>query len=1061
MVKKSLRKNTFREIKNSLGRYLAILAIVALGVGFFSGLKVTREAMVTTADAYFRDNALFDFRLISTIGLYDEDISAIRELDFVEKAEGACSADVIVTVPDGSDVVVKFHTYSDTINKVILLSGRIPENASECLVDASMYSEDMIGSHLRVSNINKEDTLEMLKETELTVVGICKSAYYINFERGNTTLGSGKISGFVMVSQEEFDTDYHTEIYVLTDAASGRIYSDPYKDRIDEYTDIFEEILPIRAKDKYDELYADAKQELEDAWAEVYDAEADIEDAKIKIADGEQELIDGEQEIADGEQEILDHEQEIADAEKDIADAEKKIRDGEKELADAGKEIADGEKQLAEGWDNYHANLADYNTQVEALENKKAQIALLPPQMQASYQAELTQAQMQLAGYEQALIQAKEQLKASEQELEAARQKVSEGEAELKKHKKQLQDGKNDLKEGKEKLEEGKAELADARTKLEDGKKELSEHKQELAEGEADLADAKIKLQDAEKELADFEEPDTYVLSRNTNIGYVCFENDSAIVEGIGNVFPVFFFLVAALVCMTTMNRMIEEQRTQVGVMKALGYSEAMIMGKYLFYAGSAAIIGAVIGFFGGSYLFPAVIWEAYSIMYTITPIVFVVNPTLAILSLIVAVLCSMGATYLTLEKELKEQAAELIRPKAPANGQRVFLEYIPFIWKKLSFTGKVSVRNAFRYKKRFFMMILGVGGCYGLLITGFGIKDSITDVCERQFVDVQKYDLTVTFREDTPLNDREEFETIVSSEGEYFYVSTGSVDAEAKGKVKSVTLAVLSDPVDGKSAAEFVNFMSEKDEKIPLPGKGEAIINSKTARNLGISVGDTLILRDPNLKEIRVRVAGCMKNYVYNWAYINADTYREAMGEEADFNTAYVRSDAEDDYAFGARIGNAEHVASVSVSDELSKRIDNMMESLNEIVLLVIFCAGALAFIVMYNLTNINITERLREIATLKVLGFYSGETAVYVFRENIILTALGCVAGLFMGYGLHRYVMYNINVDAVSFDVKILPLSYFLGIGFTFLFALIVDLALSVKLEHIKMAESLKSVE
>ncbi|MCR4589140.1 MAG: FtsX-like permease family protein, partial [Lachnospiraceae bacterium] len=902
---------------------------------------------------------------------------------------------------------------------------------------------------------------DLLTQKEFTVVGICQSPLYMNFERGNTTLGSGKIGGFVIVPRESFDPDQYTEIYVITDASKEEIYTKAYDDKIDTYTDFFEEWLPVRAQSKYEELYSEAQQEIDDAWEEIHDAEKEIEDAKIKIADGEQELIDGQQEIEDGEQEILDAEQEIADAEQDIADAQKKIKDGEKELADAKTEITEGEEKLTEGYAAYNKNLADYQSKVEALEAQKAEIAMLPAAMQAAYMEEVQKAEAELQSYEGALVQAKAELDAKKQQLEAAKEEVALGEAEIKQHKKELKDGEEDLEEARTKVEDGKKELADARNELEDGKKELEDARQELADGEAELADAKIKLEDGEEELAEFEEPDTFVLSRNTNIGYVCFDNDSAIVEGIGNVFPVFFFLVAALVCMTTMNRMIEEQRTQIGVMKALGYSEGMIMGKYLFYAGTAANIGAVAGFLGGSYLFPLVIWEAYSIMYTIKPIEFVINPALAILSLLVAILCSVGATFVTLDKELREQAAELIRPKAPATGRRVFLEYIDFIWKRMSFISKVSVRNAFRYKKRFFMMILGVGGCYGLLITGFGIKDSIADVCDRQFIDVQKYDLSVTFEEDTPLNERLEFEEIASSEGEYFYVAAKTVDADANGKVKSLTLVVLSDPEEEKSGEDFISFQTEKGEKIPLPEDGEAIITSKLARNLGLSIGDRVVLRDPDLNEIEARVSGIMQNYVYNWAYINEETYREERGEAPDYNTAYVKTDAEDTYALGAKLGNAAHVSSVSVSDELSKRIDNMMQSLNQIVLLVIFCAGMLAFIVMYNLTNINITERLREIATLKVLGFYSGETAVYVFRENVILTALGCVVGLFLGYALHRYVMFNINVDAVSFDVKILPQSYLIGIALTFLFALIVDLVLSVKLEKIKMAESLKSVE
>ncbi|MBR6003516.1 MAG: ABC transporter permease [Lachnospiraceae bacterium] len=511
---------------------------------------------------------------------------------------------------------------------------------------------------------------------------------------------------------------------------------------------------------------------------------------------------------------------------------------------------------------------------------------------------------------------------------------------------------------------------------------------------------------------------------------------------------------------MTTMNRMVEEKRTEVGTMKALGYSEADIMGKYLFYAGSAAIIGCVGGFFVGSKLFPYVIWNAYGIMYTMKDIVFIINKPLAIVSLLVAILCSMGATYVSLNKELKSNAADLIRPKPPKNGKRVIFERIKFLWKRLSFTAKVSVRNVFRYQKRLWMMVLGVGGCYGLLITGFGIKDSIADVCDCQFENIQKYDITVSFKEEVSLDDRDEFKEAIEGVGEYIYAETKTVDVAFNNQQKSATMVVFCEDEEGKSGKDYINFMDDNDKELPLPNKNECIINSKMAKMLGIKLGDEIILRDPDLNEIKVKVTGIMKNYVYNWAYISEDTFKEQRRMDPDYNTAFVKS-FEDDYEVGAKLGNVDNIASVTLTDEMSVRIDNMMDSLNEVVLLVISCAAALAFIVMYNLTNINITERLREIATLKVLGFYPMETAVYVFRENLILTCFGIIAGLFMGYGLHRYVMYNINVEVVTFDTKILPMSYIYGVVLTIAFALLVDLVFFFKLERIKMAESLKSVE
>ncbi len=544
------------------------------------------------------------------------------------------------------------------------------------------------------------------------------------------------------------------------------------------------------------------------------------------------------------------------------------------------------------------------------------------------------------------------------------------------------------------------------------------------------------------------------------NVGYVCFENDTGIVEGVSRVFPVFFFLVAALVCMTTMNRMIEEQRTQVGVMKALGYSESAIMGKYLFYSGSAALIGGVSGFIGGTVLIPQVVWMAYAIMYSMKQVRFVFDTKLALISLVVSILCSMGATYFTLRGELKSQAADLIRPKAPANGKRVLLERIGFIWKRMSFTGKVSVRNVFRYKKRFFMMVLGVGGCYALLVTGMGLKDSIVGITDNQFKKIQNIDITVSFKDRVSESELEDYRNELTKDELSIFAKVKSVDVIFDGKFKSATLSVYSDDDPSVTGADFMNFMDEKENPIDLPGFNEVIISGRMARELGISIGDEVILRDSDLKEMKAKVSAIMLNYVNNLAFLSKDTFVSQSEEEYAVNTAYVRT-TQDVYALGAKLSDLDGVTSVSITQDMVKRVDNMLKSMDYIVWLTIVSAAALAFIVMYNLTNINITERIREIATLKVLGFYSAETNIYVFRENFALTAIGIVAGFFMGKALHAYVMYNVTVEMVSFDTKILPQSFLIAIVLTFLYAILVDVALSFKLERIKMAESLKSVE
>lgn len=1043
MVKKTLQKNTFREIRQSLGRFLAITAIIALGVGFFVGLKVTTTAMLTTGDTYYKECNLYDFRLLTTIGIDKEDLSEIANLDFVKAAEGAYSTDALVVTGEGTQVAAKLFSYSDQINKVTLTAGRLPENAGECLADAGWYTEDQIGETITISSENEEDTLDMLEEDELTIVGLCKAVTYINFERGTTGLGSGKLTGFLVVLPQEFTCDYYTEIYAVTDASELTAYTQAYDDLIDAESDILEDKMDELALKRYNRLYSEAEDKIDDAQAE-------MDDADIQISDAEQEVADAEEEIAENEQKLADAENDLADAEEEIAENEQKLEDGEGEIEDAQAELEDGKQELATAKNDYYTAVNTLDQQKEQLNALKAQVAQLPEYMQALYadRIALAEAQINAAG---------DQLNKARAEIEANEQKLADAEAEINTHRQEIIDGRKEIADAKVELEDGRQEIADGRTELEDGKTKLADAREELAEHESELEDAKVKLADARKELEDFTEPTAYVLTRSSNTGYASYQSDAEIVEGIGNVFPVFFFLIAALVCMTTMTRMIEEQRTQIGVMKALGYSERSIMGKYLIYSGSGAVFGCIVGFFAGSIAFPAVIWEAYSIMYTLRDLVYVYDWKLALISALVSILCSMGATMISLHKELASPAADLIRPKAPKNGKRVFLEHIGIIWNHLSFTGKVSVRNAFRYKKRFFMMIFGVAGCYALLIAGMGMKNSIADVCDCQFNYVQNYGTTVAFKDDIPLEDRTGFTDAVEG-SDFIYTLCKTVDVNAEGTTKSATLVVFSDFEGGPVGSDYVNFVDLDGNAIPLPGLNEAIVSEKMARLMGLSVGDSIVLRDPDMNEMTVTISGIMKNYVYNWVYIMPETYESQMNKEIYYNTALLKNDSSE---LAVTLRNLDCVSSVSVNDELSVRIDSMMESVNQVVILIILCGAALAFIVMYNLTNINITERIREIATLKVLGFYPGETAMYVFRENMILTILGMGCGYFLGNWLLDFVMIRITVEVVNFDKKILPASYGYAVLLTILFAILVDLALSVKLDRIKMAESLKSVE
>ncbi len=904
-------RQLFRNIRASFARFFAIMAIIALGVGFFAGLTVTKDAMIVTGDDYLREHAMYDFRLISTLGITDDDAARLAGASGYT-VRGAYSADIVSDAGSSGDAVMRIHSITDGVNTLSLKFGRMPESADECVVDARMFGEDEIG---RVISAVSDDGSASLAVRSYKVVGIANSVMYLNHERGTSTLGGGKVAGFMFVLPEAFDSEVYTEAYLCADLP-GKIYTDEYDDAAaaaeDEITPIFEDL----ARERYDTLVSDATDEVDSAEAE--------------------------------------YESSLAEYEKEKSDA------------------------------------------MTALDNTLAQI------------------------------------EAGESEVDAAAAMYGED---------------NPMIAGK------RAELRSARDAYESAR---ADAEAEFADAAERLASAKDDIDDARLKIADIKEPDTYVLGRNANTGYVCFDTDSSIVEGVARVFPLFFFLVAALVCSTTMTRMIDEQRGKIGTLKALGYSDAAVMSIYGAYSGSAALIGAVAGFFVGTWLFPYTIWTAYGILYGFAEIHYLFSPILFAISLAAALACSLGVTLAVGARELHEFPAALMRPKAPADGKRILLERITPLWKRMKFLHKVSARNIFRYKKRLVMMIAGIGGCMALMLTGFGISDSVKNIVAYQYDDIMKYDFEVSFADGLSSEECGEFADsaadLLSGIG---FLTEKSVDVTGD-ETKSATLICADGDI-----SEFFD-MHRRGESVPYPGSGEVAMNEKLASMVGVSVGDSVTLAVGDRDSVSVTVSGIFENYVGNYVCVGADVYESVFGEEPTVNAVFAVSVADGDlHSIAASLINDCGADGVSVSADLRERVDGMMASMNYIILLVIICAGALAFIVLFNLGNINITERVREIATIKVLGFYPGETGAYVLRENIVLTAMGTAFGIIPGIALHRFVMAQIKIDMVSFAVKILPQSYLYAVALTFVFSIAVDLIMRRKLSRISMTESLKSVE
>lgn len=1144
-MKSTMWKSTFREIKQSFGRFAAIMAIVALGVSLFAGLKVTRECMVKTVREYWEKTEFYDYRILSTVGYDEQDVAAMRIKEDVRAAEGAISADILCMLGKGNEIAVKAYSLPQEVNQLVLKAGRLPEGADECVVDSALGSEALIGQKLVLSQTNEEEDLEQFASEEYTIVGIVQSPLYIQFERGNTSLGNGRLSGFVYLPRDGFTIDYYTEIYVKFNE-DFELYSDEYTQYIDAKDSDWEQTAQELALERYERVKQDAGEQLADAQKELeegrQEGEKELEDARQQLEDAGKELEEGEKELEDARQELADARKTLEDKEKELEEAQAQIEAQEQTLEEAEAELdknlklweeqkaqlnsAKGELSSSQAQlTSQSAPVAEQEAKLEAAETELAQkeqellnqeklldanevkLLALEPFAQtdeekeeirqglqeiAAYRAQIAEGKQQIAdakaqltagrealesgkavisSYQTQINEGNQQLSAGEQELNKAYQQllaaqiqVAEGRVQLETAKAQLADGRSQIEAGRTELKEGEAKLEDAGKELEEGRKEyeegLKEYEDGLQEFEEQIADAQEQIADARKTLDELEEPDSYVLGRNTNIGYACFESDSGIVDGIADIFPVFFFAVAALVCITTMNRMVEEQRTQIGVLKALGYSQASIMCKYLFYSGTAAAAGGIFGFLVGTWLFPNVIWLGYNIMYRVDTLEYVFDWRLAVISLAVSMICSIGTTWLSCRYELSEVAAQLMRPKSPKAGQRVLLERVPFIWKRLKFLYKVSYRNIFRYKKRFIMMVIGISGCTALLVTGFGIEDSIVDVADDQYEKIQIYDVGVTFSEDVTARTQTALkEALEEKATEYIIVMEASADLIKDEKVKSLYL-VASD--EASDITPYLDLHTSKGEPIAYPSEGECIISQNIAEEFELKIGDTVTLQDENRSTMELTVSGININYVFNYIYITTQTYEKLMGAKAPCKTAYINlTEGTDAHRLSAALMKLDKVTSVTVNTDMLDRFNNMMGSMDLIVLVIVLCAAGLAFIVLYNLTNINITERVREIATIKVLGFYRKETASYVFRENVVLTAIGALAGLFLGKYLHMFVMNAVKVDLVTFDVKIKPLSYVYSIILTIAFAWFVNWVMGKKLERISMTESLKSVD
>lgn len=1109
-----LIKDLIEEIKHSLGRYLSILAIVALGVAFFAGIKASAPDMKNTADRYFDKYNLQDIQVFSTIGLNEDDLEALREVEGVEEAQGQFSSDYLAK-KGSKEMVVKVISFANgqSINQPRLIEGRMPESDDECLLQAESATGQMFGSFDLGQTIDLYSGTatpieDDLKVHSFKVVGKAYSPNYLSYQLGTSTIGSGTVNTFLYIPDSAVKADYYTEIdLTVADARSLDSYSNEYFDTVEPVVENVEAIADEQVQATIDSYYAKIDEEEEKANEKLADAQAKLDDAKAQLDDGQAQLDAGKQQLADSRKQLDDGRKQYEEGKKQLEDGKKQIADGLAQINDGIAQLEDARLQLTDlrnqrtqlqtalnSLDQLDATVANidqmndqlYDINKELIELKKNNpynplIATLTTAA-LNLQNQINQAQMtvnetsseiysQIGGSREAgeanlarLDDAIRQIEGTETTLTSLLLKKNDLEnkqQELEQSTKTLEVSKAQLDEGEKQYAQGMSEITSREQQLNDGRaeyeKNAAEFERQKLHSQNDIKKAREKIEEMGAKWI--------VLDRNSHYSFKDYESCADRMDGIASVFPVFFFLVAALVCMTTMTRMVDEQRNEMGTLKALGYSRWQISAKYLIYAGSASILGSIIGCAVGMWLFPMVIYNAWNIMYNLDTIKFRFQPGLMLMASGMVTLVVLAATWFSIYKEMREVPAQLMRPKAAKAGKRILLERVGWFWSKLSFMQKVTLRNLFRYKKRFLMTVIGISGCSALLVAGFGLNDSISDIVPRQFQAVYHYDATL--RTDSTVT-KDKAEQLAKEIEDYEGVNETEtlemlpITVHYDNKDVAATLNVVSDP---KAFEDFMTFYPQTRNSASELNDDGALVAIKTAQKLGVGVGDELTFKTSEYnRTVKVKVAGIFEQYTGHEIFVTEKTFEKMGIKETPVYSILLKdeqTDAEFENDLGAKIMANDDIRSVSFYSSVIENFENMISSIKLIVVVLVLSAALLAFVVLYNLSNVNISERLREIATIKVLGFNEKEVNAYVNRETIILALIGSITGLLLGIYLHGLIMNLAELDTVRFGRTIFWQSFAYSIALTMVFTFIVNWIMKFRLRNIQMVESLKAVE
>ena len=1116
----AFRKDILRTIRGNLKRFVAIVVITVLGTAMFSGLKAGCDDLRAAADDFYDSQQLFDVRVLSTLGITQDDVDALAAIEGVLLAEGGYAETVDVTVA-GERASADVKALSDWgLNMPYLVEGELPDAPGEIAVTRGYLTDSgaRIGDALSFEAA-EDETAEVFERRDYTIVGAVIDPMEVNNAEGSMSFRAASSSDYAFfVTQDDVVSDTFTVAYVrLAGADEVLCYSDAYGDVVSQVTDRISDISDERAQARTDEVVGDALEQVEDGEREAQegfdeaeqafaDGQKEIDDGRAELADGQAELDSGRQELIDGQAEIDANRQTLIDSQAQVDAGLAQLNANSETIESLRSQLPVMEEELAQGQAAYDAALPEAQRQIEEGRAKieaayqlardtvnqqfdeswEASLAGLMAQGFTEEQAAAMLEQQRTQALEAAEAAVAEQTADAAAALDAAEQELADKAAQLQEgwnglatakesvksyddnrklleeSQAQINDGWAQLDAGQAQIDSGWAELESGQAELDDGAAELADGQRELDEQRADYerekADALAELADARAEVESIEPATWYIQDRSSLSGYSSIESDADSIEALGTAFPIIFLVVAILVSLTAITRLVEEQRGLIGTYKSLGFAKRQVYAKYLIYALSACIVGGLVGNVFGFVLLPLFLFTVFDVMYVLPGYPILYNLASGAFGILLFVVAIGGSAYLSCRSEIRQTPADLLRPKVPKFGSRIFLERIPAIWKRLSFLNKVTARNLFRYKKRFFMTVAGIMGCTALIVCAFVIKDSVALMAPEQYESIDRYDIMAVVDAD----DLDQVADDLAGDGRVADLTRVLVDSGEVGNGEDAVDAQIFVAPDDAALEGYVTMADASGARLELPNEGVLVTNN-AQKVLGLDQGGAVVLQDSSLEQRETQVAGVSQSYLGNYAYLSQAAYEDLFGVGSYAPNAVLvqLADGADGPAFADELSQDSTYLSVVSTRELKDSFASSFALINTVVAVILVMAAALAFVVLFTLSTTNISERERELATIKVLGFRRREVHHYVNKETLILTGIGIVFGLIAGPPLGGVLLGSLNMPGIAFPTHIEWYSMIICAVLPFVFALIVDAITNRTLDRIDMIGALKSVE